>query len=403
MRAVHPTPQGGEPPPRLGCTLDFEGRPIAATPGEPVAVALLRAGERILARSVKYHRPRGLQCMQEHCASCLLRIDGVPNRFGCTTPSADGMAISRQNAFPSASLDVGRTIDWAFPETFNHHQMLAGVPIAEKVMVHVARQLAGLGALPAAPGPAFEPAAQLAVDTLLVGLGRAGRASLGTLGAADLAVEALPFQGNDRAWSQARALGIFFEAGAPVVAIRRGQKLYRVLPRRLRLCVGSRSQLPPFPGNDLPGVLTDHAARALARHRVTFGPRAVVVGESARAQQAAAALRALGVEVFAAEGDAPDAPADRAHTLAKGTFVTAAKGGRHVERALLAQPDGTSLSLDTDAIVLAWERAPAFELAQQAGAALTHVDGRGFAIQTDGAGQTSVPWLFAHGSCAEAR
>src|SRR5581483_1327102 len=122
-------------------TIDFEGRPIPATEGEPVAVALLRAGERILARSVKYHRPRGVQCMVEQCASCLVRVDGLPNRFACTTPCADGMTVARQNAFPSASSDLFRAIDWTFPRTFNHHEMLAGVPVASQVMAKVARQL----------------------------------------------------------------------------------------------------------------------------------------------------------------------------------------------------------------------------------------------------------------------
>ncbi len=142
-------------PPAPTIAIDFEGRAVPAVPGEPVALALWRAGERILARSVKYHRPRGIQCMQEHCASCLVRIDGIPNQFACTAPCSDGLTVSRQNAFPSASADLFRAIDWAFPKTFNHHEMLAGIPVASQVMAKVARKLAGLGELPGEPGKPF--------------------------------------------------------------------------------------------------------------------------------------------------------------------------------------------------------------------------------------------------------
>jgi hypothetical protein len=223
--------------------IDFEGRAVPAVPGEPVALALWRDGERVLSRSVKYHRPRGIQCMQEHCAGCLLRVDGVPNQFACTTPCSDGLKVSRQNAFPSASADVFRAIDWAFPRTLNHHEMLAGVPIASQVMAKVARKLAGLGELPDEPGPAFEPGGELRVRTVVVGLGRVGREHVARLEPGDLAIEAWPTEGSTAGpahagiWPGARALGLYLEAGAPVLLVRNGRTLVRVRPQRVVLCV----------------------------------------------------------------------------------------------------------------------------------------------------------------------
>src|SRR3954464_9255196 len=60
-------------------TFSLEGREVEARAGETVAVSLLACGERVLSRSVKYHRPRGFFCLSGHCGACLTRIDGKPN------------------------------------------------------------------------------------------------------------------------------------------------------------------------------------------------------------------------------------------------------------------------------------------------------------------------------------
>ncbi len=55
-----------------------------------------------------------------------------------------------------------------------------------------------------------------------------------------------------------------------------------------------------------------------------------------------------------------------------------------------------------DLLAVAGPRAPAFELAGQAGAELDFAPDRGFAVKVDAAGRTSVPWLLAVGSCSSA-
>ena len=105
-------------------SIDFEGAPIAAFAGEPVAVALFAAGVRTLGRSSKYHRPRGLYCLDGHCASCYMRIDGRPNQRACVTPARDGQRCERQNAFPSADVDLLAAADWMFPDGMDHHTFM---------------------------------------------------------------------------------------------------------------------------------------------------------------------------------------------------------------------------------------------------------------------------------------
>ena len=113
-------------------TISFEGEPLPALAGEPVAVALYAAGVRTLARSSKYHRPRGLFCLDGHCASCYLRIDGRPNQRACVTPVRDGLACARQNAFPSADVDLLAAADWLFPTGMDYHTMMTAAAPATR-------------------------------------------------------------------------------------------------------------------------------------------------------------------------------------------------------------------------------------------------------------------------------
>ena len=79
-------------------SLRCEGEPVRAFAGESVAVALYAAGEGVLSRSLKYHRPRSFFCLEGHCGGCLMRIGGLPNQRACMEPCADGAQVAGQNA-----------------------------------------------------------------------------------------------------------------------------------------------------------------------------------------------------------------------------------------------------------------------------------------------------------------
>ncbi len=143
-------------------TFDFEGRTLRAFEGEPVAVALHAAGIKVLGRSSKYHRPRGLFCLEGHCASCYLRIDGRPNRRACMTPVRAGLRCERQNAFPTADVDLLRAADWLFPEGMDHHTLMTQTRVGNLLFLKLVRQMGGSGMLP--DGEATWPSPDLADD-----------------------------------------------------------------------------------------------------------------------------------------------------------------------------------------------------------------------------------------------
>ena len=172
---MKPTLRGfaGVPPAGAPVAIDFEGTPVPAHAGEPVAAALFAAGIRTLGRSPKYHRPRGLFCLDGHCASCSMRIDGRPNRRACMVPARDGLTCERQNAFPSADVDVLAAADWLFPRGMDHHTLMTSSRAGNAMFLKMVREMGGSGTLPATDAPATVTTDEI-VDACVIGGGPAG-------------------------------------------------------------------------------------------------------------------------------------------------------------------------------------------------------------------------------------
>ncbi len=400
--ADQPTVLPGAPAREI--TIDFEGRRIPAVAGEPVAVALLRAGQWVLSRSSKYHRPRGAFCLAEGCGNCLMRVGGEPDRLSCASRCTDGLSVATQNALPSASRDLLRSIDWAFPKGMDHHEMFAGVPVAEAVMARVARQLAGLGELPAQVAPPAPNPPERTVDVCVVGLGRAGRAATAAAvasGRSVLAVEAdgaAELPAGIEAWRGAHALAVYRDGGAPLLAVRREGALHRVRPTALVLCTGSYDQNLLFEKNDLPGVLGGRAVlRLLRRHRLLPSRAALVLGDGPEATPVSRELLEAGAAVtWAGAGPGPDvAGVERL----PGFTPAAARGGARVAGMTLVA-GSEQRRWRGGLVAICGPRAAAFELGVHAGAEVAFLPGRGYVLQTAAGGATPVPWLWAAGSCS---
>lgn len=403
-------------------TIEFEGKSVRAREGEPAACALLAAGETVFSRSIKYHRPRGPFCMAASCASCLVRIDGVPNQFACQTPVRPGMRVERQNAYPSVGVDVFSSIDWLFPKGMDHHSMFAGVPVAEKVMATVARHLAGLGLLPDAAPPAPRPPERLSVDVVVVGAGAAGLAAAEVLTGAGRAP--LLLEQEDRvggrwvldapedgatgapatpAGAQLRVgtsvLGLYDdELGRVLLAVQRdaeGARLLLVQAKAMLFAVGGHASTVPFENNDIPGVFSGRAAAdLLRRRRLLIGEAPVVLGEGpqlvalARAFQAEGATPAL--VLHTGTGPAPAA-------AVQGTPLRA-HGRTWVHGLSYREAGGRERRVACDAVVISVPPSPAFELLRQAGVKISYRPELGtFVPEVESDGRTRVAGIWAAG------
>jgi sarcosine oxidase, subunit alpha len=384
-------------------SIELDGQPISACEGENTACALLAAGETIFSRSIKYHRPRGPFCLTGACAHCLMRVDGVPNIPVCQTTVHAGMRLERQNAFPNANVDVFAITDWFFPRGLNHHEMFAGVPIAEQVMAKVARQLAGLGKLPDTIAPSRAPAVTVRAEVAIVGAGAAGLAAAQTLDEAKapyLLIERETFTGGrlvtapaefgapvlwaappDKVRLGTTVVGVFEDEEGRFLALSDGAQLTKLYAQRVLLCNGGQPQLLTFDNNDLPGVF---AARAVSRmirlHRLLPGKQIAVVGDPAEAKSLAALITGVGGNAVAV-GAAPIS----AHGLSAVSGITAVL-------------DGKEEKLDCDAIAVCAPLAPSFELARQAGAVVGWREkDQVFAVEADADGRTASGSLFVAG------
>ncbi|HEY4395414.1 MAG TPA: S41 family peptidase [Polyangia bacterium] len=405
----------------LPVTIDFEGERVAAFEGEPVAVALHAAGIQTLARSSKYHRPRGFFCLDGHCAACLVRIDGRPNQRACLAPARAALACARQNAFPSADVDVLAAADWLFPEGMDHHTMMTGTRAGNALFLKLVREMGGAGTLPDAPAAMRLSPRDEALDVCIVGGGPAGLAAARALAEAapgaqislydeqaapggSLLAEA---SGAARARTRAdealaagarivsRATAIAFypedqtpDGGRGLLAVVANNRLLRVRARRYLYATGGYDQNLPFADNDRPGVI---AARACGRLAFQWGVRPVaakrkviILDGAPTAATLERALNAAGVLTERVD-------------LSRETVV-GARGTKRVRGLDVAGPDGDVRKIEGDLVAVATLPSPASELPRQHGAAVTFDPARGgFAAVVDAHGATTAPGVFACG------
>jgi sarcosine oxidase subunit alpha len=398
-------------PPQDPVTIQLDGEPVVAARGEPVAAALIAAGHLALARSPKFHRPRGPSCLRGACDGCLARVDDVPNTMTCRIPAAEGMRIETQNVVGSRDTDLLRVADWFFPDGMNHHELFAGVPGVQGVMQAFARRVAGLGRLPGVQAPVATAAARRAVDVLVVGAGPAGMAAAAELAGRGRQVEVLdddlerggsarllarlPEAANAsvgdatdgpgalnvrRAWEL--SLTTFDEAVAKgrvsfrprttaaaiygdevlVVSDEREGGTEVVTARTVVLAPGAHDGNLAFEGNDTPGVMSARAACRLLGLGVTPGRRIVIAEVDGSGPFAAACAAAL-----------PDA------TRIAGAPLRV-RGGSRVKAVTMITPAGER-ELACDALIMDTARSPAYELCVQAGAEVSRLEA-GFLART---------------------
>ncbi|GGV43111.1 NAD(P)/FAD-dependent oxidoreductase [Streptomyces griseoflavus] len=199
---------------------------------------------------------------------------------------------------------------------------------------------------------------------------------------------------------------------------------------RLLVATGAYDRQLPFPGWDLPGVLTIGGLQALLKGGgVAAGSRVALGGTGPFLLPVAAGLAARGVDVVAVcEAAHPLAwlrhpgpllrnPAKWTEgarygaTLARHgirvhprTAITRAEGGDRVTAVRIAslRPDGsprlgTERQVQVDAVGVGWGFAPQLDLLVPLGCALTDAPDGNAVVAVDGGQRTTVPGLYAAG------
>ena len=374
-------------------TITLDGEPIPAERGEPVAAALIAAGKLMIARSPKFHRPRGPSCMRAACDGCLARVDETPNVMTCMVAAEEGTTVVSQNRLGPREVDLLRMTDWFFPSGMNHHELFAGIPGVQTVMQAFARRVAGLGRMPVEV-EAPHPAVRRVADVVVIGGGPSGMAIATRLADAGRAVEVIDDQltvgggllalapPDARAFEQIRASFMDQVTRAKLrLRIRTvagglyGSDLLVVGPegaevletRSLVLASGAHDGALAFEGNDVPGVMSARAGGALLARGVLAGKRIVVVVSSGGGPFGESFARAAGGRA--------------AVTVVHGEPVRV-RGSSRPKAVVVRDAKGQETEHAADVVLIDAPRSPAYELAEQAGARLAH-EPRGFVVRTE--------------------
>lgn len=416
----------------------FEGYRLKAFSREPIAIALYASGVRTAARSLKYHRPRGLFCLAGRCMSCLARVDGIPNVRTCHTACRDGMVVRRENGIPQATDDLLHAFDFMFPRHFEYQEMFTRPKWINHALQKAVRQFAGLGDLPDRGMP-IPPLCEKSVEIAVIGGGPAGIEA--ALAAAETGAQVTLFEdapelgghltgwpdpvaglASGPAWVRDRreALG---KAGVEVVlgaecvghyregfwALHHRGGLILLTAKRVILATGAYDQPPLFPNNDLPNLFSARGLMKLV-HRWGVRPAAActIIGTDDAALSLAERLPEIGVRVLGlvTESTRIEGNRDRAEkvqtsgvSIFLGYRVSRAIGTLHL-KGLRLEPvgGGEPLDLRSELVCASLPPAPSWELAAQAGAKAVHrPEWRGFAIDADRAGRTCLANLFVTG------
>ena len=159
----------------------FDGNTYRGFAGDTLASALLANDVRMVGRSFKYHRPRGILTAGSEEPNALVTIGkGAatdPNVRATVQEVYEGLEARPQNAWPSLGFDLLSVNDLAAPflgAGFYYKTFMWPRAFWEKVYEPAIRRAAGLGALgPVKDGDHYEKAYAFC-DLLVIGAGPTG-------------------------------------------------------------------------------------------------------------------------------------------------------------------------------------------------------------------------------------
>ncbi|WP_424970989.1 sarcosine oxidase subunit alpha family protein [Dinoroseobacter sp. S76] len=377
--------------------------------GDTLASALMANDIRVVGRSFKYHRPRGLWSAGSDEPNALMQVGQfarqVPNVRATQIELYQGLYARSQNRWPSLRYDLMEVTDLAsrfLGAGFYYKTFMWPRRFWERVYEPLIRRAAGLGALSGQANREPYEKAFAHCDLLVIGAGPAGlmaaltaaeagadvilaeedttcggrllseRETVDGLSGLDWVAEIvrkLEATGRVRRMMRTTVTGAY-DGGVFGALERVGLHLpnppealprecfWRITARRAILAAGAQERPIAFPMNDRPGIMSAAALRSYAnRFAVVPGRRVAVFGNNDDAHRTARDLQVQGLEVVAMIDTRPDAP-EGDYPVLRGAQVTGSKGRLGLEEIIVQTASGeTQLAVDALGVSGGWNPA----------------------------------------------
>ncbi|MCY4285489.1 MAG: sarcosine oxidase subunit alpha family protein [Thiotrichales bacterium] len=401
-RQTHRTERGGRIDRDTPLVFTFDGKRYTGYRGDTLASALLANGVRLVGRSFKYHRRRGIFGAGAEEPNALVRVGtgsrAEPNLKATRVALHDGLQAQSQNRWPSLGLDAGALINAAsklFPAGFYYKTFMwpgSWWMLYERFI----RRAAGLGRAPLDPDPDHYDRRYAFCDVLVVGAGPAGlmaaltaarsgarvmlvddalapggslAASTATIEDADPIAfatrvrEELASNAKVRVLDRTTAFGYYDDNmvvaverradGAPAPHCAR-QRVWWIRAGEVVIATGAIERPLPFENNDLPGVMLASAARTYVfQHGVRLGERAVLFTNNDSAYEALEPMLDAGTNVVAVVDARDGGPGDDALAVVRRLGLELVSGSvvmRAIGRTGVGGVEVRSLSADGEAV-----------------------------------------------------
>ena len=381
---------------------NFDGKSYQGHTGDTLASALLANNVRLMGRSFKYHRPRGVLTAGSEEPNAIMELrDGArqePNTRATTAELFDGLTAKSQNKIGSLRFDL-MAINDRFSNFltagFYYKTFMWPAAFWEKVYEPIIRKAAGLGSISFQDDPDDYDRGFLHCDLLIIGAGPSGLAAALTAGRAGaqviLADEDYTMGGrlnserfsltdqsgaewaaktvkelaelpNVRVMARTTILGAFDhgiygalervsdhlalpDAGKP------RQILWRIYTKRSLLCAGATERPIAFENNDRPGIMLAGAMRSYAnRWAVTASQNVAIFTNNDDGHKTAADLHSAGVQVAAVIDIRQDAPQSLDYEVIAGGHITNSRGRLGLTSVEVLLPDGSTRRLPCGAL-----------------------------------------------------
>ena len=160
----------------------FDGKAMSRLPGDTLASALIANGVKLVGRSFKYHRPRGILTAGSEEPNALVELRSgarrEPNAKATTVELYDGLEAASQNRWPSLALRPRcrstSSLSPIFVAGFYYKTFMWPAKFWEAVYEPMIRRAAGLGRAAGQADPDHYEKAWAHCDVLVAGAGPAG-------------------------------------------------------------------------------------------------------------------------------------------------------------------------------------------------------------------------------------